>query len=88
MPIGGKTGVPNGSQTDCFTKTERSWVMSRIRSYGNRTTELRFIRFARRFGVIGWRRGSRLFGKPDFVFSRAKLVVFVDGDFWPCFQGT
>jgi DNA mismatch endonuclease (patch repair protein) len=21
-------------------------------------------------------------GKPDFVFTRAKLVVFVDGDFW------
>src|SRR5262249_48120246 len=23
-----------------------------------------------------------VFGKPDFVFRRAKLAVFVDGDFW------
>jgi DNA mismatch endonuclease (patch repair protein) len=36
-----------------------------------------------------WRRGLRfrvhdtaLPGKPDIVFRRAKLAVFVDGDFW------
>jgi DNA mismatch endonuclease (patch repair protein) len=23
-----------------------------------------------------------LFGKPDFVFHKAKLVVFIEGDFW------
>lgn len=56
--------------------------MSRIRSRANRTTELRFIRFCRKFGITGWRRGSKLFGKPDFVFSRVRVVVFVDGDFW------
>jgi len=25
---------------------------------------------------------SQLLGKPDIVFSRAKIVVFIDGDFW------
>ncbi len=25
---------------------------------------------------------TSLYGKPDFVFTRIKLVVFVDGDFW------
>lgn len=39
-------------------------------------------------GSALWRRGLRyrrrsgLPGKPDFVFVRAKVVVFVDGDFW------
>ena len=33
----------------------------------------------------GWRfrrHVAHLPGKPDFVFPRAKVVVFVDGDFW------
>jgi len=25
---------------------------------------------------------SRLIGKPDIVFSKARLAIFVDGDFW------
>ena len=33
-------------------------------------------------GITGWRRGSKLFGKPDFVFPKLKLIVFVDGCFW------
>jgi G:T-mismatch repair DNA endonuclease (very short patch repair protein) len=58
--------------------------MSRIRSKGNRTTELRFVRPASPLptGIHGWRRGCKLFGKPDFIFREAKVVVFVDGDFW------
>jgi len=33
----------------------------------------------------GWvckRHAAELPGKPDFVFEEARLVVFVDGDFW------
>jgi DNA mismatch endonuclease (patch repair protein) len=56
--------------------------MSRIRSRGNKTTELRFMRCCRMLGITGWRRGSKLFGKPDFVFAQIKLAVFIDGDFW------
>jgi len=36
----------------------------------------------RRYKIKGWRRGSKLPGKPDFVFSRSQVAVFVDGDFW------
>ena len=32
--------------------------------------------------MTGWRRGSKLTGKPDFVFPKLKLAVFVDGCFW------
>ncbi len=31
---------------------------------------------------LRYRRRSNLPGKPDFVFASAKVVVFVDGDFW------
>ena len=36
----------------------------------------------RRYKIKGWRRGSKLPGKPDFVFPRSRVAVFVDGDFW------
>ena len=64
---------------DVFTKAKRSEVMSRIRSRGNRATELRLIALMREHGITGWRRNVPLFGKPDFVFRAAKLAVFVDG---------
>lgn len=68
--------------TDMFTPEERSRIMGRIPSRGNRTTELRFLRILRRFKVRGWRRSSRLPGRPDFVFHQHRVAVFVDGDFW------
>ena len=67
---------------DVFTKAKRSEVMSRIRSRGNRATELRLIALMRAQGITGWRRNARVFGKPDFIFRAAKLAVFVDGCFW------
>jgi DNA mismatch endonuclease (patch repair protein) len=68
--------------TDCFNPEKRSRVMSRIRSHGNYTTELRFIRIMRAYKIAGWRRRSKLLGRPDFVFTRQKVAVFIDGDFW------
>lgn len=67
---------------DVFTKRKRSAVMSRIRSRGNRATELRLIVVFRAHSITGWRRGSKLTGRPDFVFPELKLAVFVDGCFW------
>jgi len=56
--------------------------MSRIRGAGNKDTELRLIQVFRTSGITGWRRGSKLPGKPDFVFPKLKTAVFVDGCFW------
>ncbi len=67
---------------DMFTKEKRSWIMSGIRSSGNCSTEQRLIAIMRRFKITGWRRRIKLPGKPDFVFWHARVVVFVDGDFW------
>lgn len=68
--------------SDVFTRAKRSLVMSRIRGRGNKDTELRLIALLRAAGITGWRRGRPLPGKPDFVFPRARVVVFVDGCFW------
>jgi DNA mismatch endonuclease (patch repair protein) len=76
---------------DVFTKAKRSEVMSRIRSRGNRDTELAMARLLRVHGLSGWRRhvtlkiqvgNTRLLVKPDFVFRRSRLALFVDGCFW------
>jgi DNA mismatch endonuclease (patch repair protein) len=36
----------------------------------------------REYNVLGWRRRSKLPGRPDFVFTKHKVAVFIDGDFW------
>ena len=50
---------------DVFSKSKRSEVMSRIRSRGNRGTELRLIAIFRLYGITGWRGGTGCrFGLP------------------------
>jgi DNA mismatch endonuclease (patch repair protein) len=67
---------------DVFSSKKRSEIMSRVKSSGNRATEGRLIRIMRESGLKGWRRNFALFGKPDFVFPKARLAIFVDGCFW------
>jgi DNA mismatch endonuclease (patch repair protein) len=67
---------------DVFTKAKRSAVMAAIRGKGNKATELRMIALLRAHGLTGWRRGQALTGKPDFVFRRERVALFVDGCFW------
>ena len=116
--------------SDVFTKTKRSEVMSRIRSRGNKDTEIALAKVFRKNQITGWRRhlkiripsrlvvlrsrerekvaggrmrvvgekqnarGGKRNGvrgatrpifftvRPDFVFPKLKLAVFVDGCFW------
>lgn len=83
--------------------------MSRIRSRGNKDTELALVRVFRECGITGWRRhvpiriserrtrnrrpartpirnpksAVRIFKvRPDFVFPKLRVAVFVDGCFW------
>ena len=67
---------------DIFTKAKRSAVMSRIRGHGNKDTEIALMKLLRRHHITGWRRHQPVFGKPDFVFLKLKVAVFVDGCFW------
>jgi DNA mismatch endonuclease (patch repair protein) len=68
--------------TDVFSKEKRSQVMSRIRSRGNRDTELALASLLRNHHISGWRRHVSIFGRPDFSFAKARVAVFVDGCFW------
>jgi DNA mismatch endonuclease (patch repair protein) len=65
-----------------LTKEMRSARMALIRSKGNQATELKLIAILRAAKVTGWRRHSPLPGRPDFIFPRSRLAVFVDGCFW------
>ena len=67
---------------DVFTKAKRSEVMSRIRGRGNKNTELALAKLFRSHRITGWRRNQKVFGKPDFIFPKLKLAVFVDGCCW------
>jgi DNA mismatch endonuclease (patch repair protein) len=67
---------------DIFSKEKRSATMARVRSLDNRSTERRLIAIFRANRISGWRRNSKLFGRPDFVFPRDRIALFVDGDFW------
>lgn len=69
-------------KNDVFTSSKRSEIMSRVRSTRNKSTELRLIDEFRRRSLVGWRRNSKLFGRPDFVFPKLRIAVFVDGCFW------
>jgi DNA mismatch endonuclease (patch repair protein) len=67
---------------DTLCRTQRSEVMSRIKSCGNRRTELALVSLLRTEGIHGWRRHFPILGRPDFAFPQQKLAVFVDGCFW------
>lgn len=67
---------------DVFSKRQRSRIMRSVKNRGNASTENRLTAIFRQCRITGWRRGSALPGKPDFVFSKLRLVVFVDGCFW------
>jgi DNA mismatch endonuclease (patch repair protein) len=40
------------------------------------------VRLLRAQGITGWRRHVDMRGRPDFVFRRERVAVFVDGCFW------
>lgn len=67
---------------DRVSTEQRSRNMARIRARGNKTTEWRLRAHLMRAGISGWRMHGGLLGRPDFVFPKAKLAVFVDGCFW------
>ena len=68
--------------SDVFSKEKRSEVMKAVKSKNTKTTELKLIKIFKELHITGWRRTYPLIGKPDFVFPKKRIVVFVDGCFW------
>jgi|SRR3989344_3650805 len=68
---------------DRHTKEQRSRNMSAVRSSGNKTTELRFVNILKINKITSWRRYPKnTYGKPDFIFPKQKVAIFIDGCFW------
>jgi DNA mismatch endonuclease (patch repair protein) len=69
---------------DTFTQAERSAIMAKVKSDGNRSTEARVERALTEAGIGGGEKHPPLPGKPDFHFPAHRLLVFVDGCYWHC----
>lgn len=72
---------PRRHKGDIMSPEKRSALMARIKGKG--TLPEREVANAF-FGMsLSWESHARdLPGRPDFVFREARVVVFVDGDFW------
>ena len=67
--------------SDNLTPTQRSYCMSRVK--GKDTSIERLVRSELHKRGFRFRKHVKtLPGKPDIVFPKAKVAVFVDGDFW------
>lgn len=68
--------------SDIFDNEKRSYIMSKVRSKNNKSTELELIKFFKGNNITGWKRNYPVKGHPDFVFLDKKIAIFVDGCFW------
>ncbi|MGO9871217.1 MAG: very short patch repair endonuclease [Methanoregula sp.] len=75
--------------SDVLTQEQRKLNMSHIRAKNTGPeVKLRKLLFAK--GFRGYRIHFDLLGKPDIVFTKKKIAIFIDGCFWHkcpvCFQ--
>jgi len=68
---------------DNLTPEQRKKNMSNIRSQ-NTKPELIIEKELKKRKIYFSRNPKNIFGKPDFIFRRKKIVLFVDSDFWHC----
>jgi DNA mismatch endonuclease (patch repair protein) len=66
---------------DNLTREQRSYMMSRVRSKDTQP-ELLVRKLAHARGLRFRKHCKHLHGCPDLMFARARVVVFVDGDYW------
>jgi DNA mismatch endonuclease (patch repair protein) len=69
--------------TDILSPDERSTLMAKVRSTGNRSTEGRVEAALVETRIEGWEKHPKsILGKPDFYFPMHRLALFVDGCYW------
>jgi DNA mismatch endonuclease, patch repair protein len=66
---------------DIMSVEKRSALMSRIRGKGTKP-ELVIAGLLARAGLKWEEHAKDLPGRPDFVLRKARVAIFVDGDFW------
>ena len=70
---------------DNLTPEQRSYCMSRVKGRDTGPETLVRSELHRR-GFRFRKHLKNLPGKPDIVFTKAKVAVFIDGDFWHGYQ--
>ena len=76
---------------DEFSKKKRSEIMSKIHS-SNTKFERKFVDVLKKLTRKKFQTNvASIKGKPDIVFQKAKICVFLDSDFWhgwryPCWE--
>ncbi len=68
--------------SDVFNREQRGEIMRKVKSRGNKSTEIKLISVFKDNDISGWKRNYDVIGHPDFVFLKKKIAVFVDGCFW------
>lgn len=82
----GRRNFSGPIQRDKISRRKRSALMAKIRSSGTRF-ELSFIHLLKRSTRSSFSVNVRtLVGKPDIVFRRCRVCVFLDSDFWHGWQ--
>jgi DNA mismatch endonuclease (patch repair protein) len=70
-----------GERKDNLTPEQRSHCMSRVKGVDT-SLERRVRSELHKRGLRFRKHVKELPGKPDIVFTKAKVAVFIDGDFW------
>ena len=66
---------------DTFTPEQRRKTMQSVRSKGTKPEQKVFAELKRR-KIYFAPHVDKLIGKPDIVFRRKRVIVFIDSDFW------
>ena len=77
----GRRRENTGLMPDNLTRAQRSYMMSRVRSTDTKC-ELIVRRLVHARGLRFRKHCAELPGRPDLVFPAARVIVFVDGDYW------
>lgn len=65
---------------DVHTKEQRSFNMSRVKSENTKPEVIMFSLLKK--AKIKFRKHYPIIGRPDIVFLKEKVAVFIDGEFW------
>ncbi|MDO8872893.1 MAG: very short patch repair endonuclease [Methanoregula sp.] len=69
------------SMADVLNEQQRKHNMSRIRGK-NTGPEIKLRKMLWSHGIRGYRIHHNMPGKPDIVFIKKKIAIFIDGCFW------
>lgn len=80
-PLTRKRKITRSKGSDVFSRRQRSAIMARVRSQ-NTSPERAVRSLVRQLGYRFCSHARHLPGKPDIVFSRRKVAIFVHGCWW------